>query len=161
MTSGGFEAFYRDTRDACFRALIVAIGDVEEARDLLSESYAKSLARWDSVAAHPAPSAWVIRTAMNLHRDRWRKMRRFGRVGLQRAEFYSDSPDLPVDRRLLDALWRLPKRQREVIALRVLLDFDTERCAQSLGIAEGTVTTHLHRGLSRLRDELVTEDDLA
>ncbi|GAA5197324.1 hypothetical protein GCM10023322_68280 [Rugosimonospora acidiphila] len=40
---------------------------------------------------------------------------------------------------LAHALRRLPRRQREVIALRVLLDLDTDTTARVLGIAAGTV----------------------
>ena len=48
----------------------------------------------------------------------------------------------------------LPERQREVVALRVVMGFDTQETAEILGIAPGTVTSHLYRALSRLLDEL-------
>jgi RNA polymerase sigma-70 factor (ECF subfamily) len=51
----------------------------------------------------------------------------------------------------------LPDQQRRVLALRIILDFDTHSTADALGIAPGTVTTHLHRALSALRDELSKE----
>jgi RNA polymerase sigma factor (sigma-70 family) len=54
----------------------------------------------------------------------------------------------------LSALARLPKRQREVIALRVFLDLDTRATAVVLGIAPGTVTAHLSRAIAVLRDQL-------
>ena len=57
------------------------------------------------------------------------------------------------------ALQRLPVRQREVIALRLLLDPDTATTAQILGMPGGTVASHLHRGLEALRRELPSVDD--
>jgi DNA-directed RNA polymerase specialized sigma24 family protein len=48
----------------------------------------------------------------------------------------------------------LPLRQRQVIALRVFLGFDTAATAQALGIAPGTVTAHLTRATSALREQL-------
>jgi RNA polymerase sigma-70 factor (ECF subfamily) len=51
------------------------------------------------------------------------------------------------------ALQRLSVRQREVIALRLFLDLDTTRTAQTLGIAPGTVTAHLARAIATLREE--------
>jgi RNA polymerase sigma-70 factor (ECF subfamily) len=51
----------------------------------------------------------------------------------------------------------LPRRQREVIALRVFLDLDTRQTARVLGIAEGTVTAHLARAIATLRAELVQQ----
>ena len=56
---------------------------------------------------------------------------------------------------LLAALRRLPRRQQEVIVLRVFLDLDTRATAKVLGIAEGTVAVHLARGLGTLRHGLV------
>ena len=55
---------------------------------------------------------------------------------------------------MLAALWRLPTRQREGIALRIFLDLDTGTIAQQLGIEAGTVRMHLSRGVAALRREL-------
>jgi DNA-directed RNA polymerase specialized sigma24 family protein len=52
---------------------------------------------------------------------------------------------------------RLPARQRQVVALRLLLDLDTNRTAQVLGIAPGTVQAHLGRAIASLRDDLMPE----
>jgi DNA-directed RNA polymerase specialized sigma24 family protein len=52
------------------------------------------------------------------------------------------------------ALLRLPARQREVIALRLILDLDTGSTAQVLGIRPNTVMTHMARALETLRGNL-------
>jgi DNA-directed RNA polymerase specialized sigma24 family protein len=54
---------------------------------------------------------------------------------------------------LLTAVWRLPSRQREVIALRIFLDLSTATFARQLGIEAGTVRMHLSRGVAALRHE--------
>lgn len=59
-----------------------------------------------------------------------------------------------LDATLLTAIWRLPPRQREVIALRIFLDLDTATIAGQLGIEAGTVRMHLSRGVTALRHEL-------
>jgi RNA polymerase sigma-70 factor (ECF subfamily) len=69
------------------------------------------------------------------------------------------SQDPALDSSLVAALRRLPVRQREVIALRLLLDLDTATTAQILGMPGGTVASHLHRGLDALRRELPSPDD--
>lgn len=66
------------------------------------------------------------------------------------------SDDPPTDPELLRRILALPERQQDVVALRVVLDFDTSQTAQVLGIAEGTVTTHLFRALSRLEQEVAS-----
>jgi DNA-directed RNA polymerase specialized sigma24 family protein len=55
------------------------------------------------------------------------------------------------------ALMRLPARQRQVIALRLLLDLDTARAAEVLGIAPNTVRAHMTLALAALRDDLMPE----
>lgn len=52
------------------------------------------------------------------------------------------------------ALRRLPVRQREVIALRLLLDLDTATTAEMLGMSSGTVAAHLHRAIAALRRDI-------
>ena len=55
------------------------------------------------------------------------------------------------------ALMRLPSRQRQVIALRLLLDLDTARTAQVLGITPNTVMAHMAHALAALRNDLTPE----
>jgi RNA polymerase sigma factor (sigma-70 family) len=155
MDESGFEAFYRTSRDGCFRAVIVAVADPIEAEDLLAEAYIRCLESWPKVRSHPAPAAWVVTVAMNLHRDRWRKARRAVK-SLFTSE-PADAPSLPIEPNLLAAIRTLPEQQRRVLAFRIILDFDTSQTADALGIAPGTVTTHLYRALTALRDELSKE----
>jgi DNA-directed RNA polymerase specialized sigma24 family protein len=63
-------------------------------------------------------------------------------------------PSSALDAAVVGALWRLPLRQRQVIALRLLLDLDTETTAQMLGISPGTVGVHLHRAIATLRGDI-------
>lgn len=132
--------------------------DAQEADDLVSEAYTRALSRWESVSATPAPVAWVMRTALNLHRDRWRKLIRARR--LHSSNERGTDPTVDGDPAVLDALWALPERQRQVVALRVLAELNTHETAEALGIAAGTVTTHLHRGLSGLRERLGTRQEV-
>jgi len=41
-----------------------------------------------------------------------------------------------------------------VVALRLLLDLDTASTARAMGLADGTVASHLHRALAALRRDL-------
>jgi DNA-directed RNA polymerase specialized sigma24 family protein len=62
-----------------------------------------------------------------------------------------------VDPRIMTALMRLPARQRQVVALRLILDLDTARTARVLGIAPGTVMARLGRAMAALRRDLDPE----
>ena len=52
------------------------------------------------------------------------------------------------------ALGRLSPAEREVIALRVVLDYDTREAAEVLGISPTSCTTQLHRAMTKLRREV-------
>lgn len=151
----GFEAFYLTTRDRCFRAVLASVGDPHEADDLVSEAYSRALAKWAEVCAHPAPAAWVTLTALNVHRDRWRRHKRRRPDGA--ASFVID--DAPLDPVLVGAIRALPSRQREVLVFRVLLELSAEQTAALLDIEPGTVGTHLRRALSQLRAITATTTD--
>jgi RNA polymerase sigma-70 factor (sigma-E family) len=52
------------------------------------------------------------------------------------------------------ALAALPRRQRECVVLRYWLDLPEREIAATLGIAAGSVKSHLHRGLAALESRL-------
>jgi len=154
-----FAEFYRETKDECLFAVMVSVGDRDTAQDLVAEAFARAWASWPAVSRHPAPAAWVVRTALNAGVSRWRRRRR--EVPVPDLALVADRPagrepagDC-VDPRIMAALLQLPARQRQVVALRLFLDLDTERTAQVLGIAPGTVQAHLGRAMAALRNGLM------
>lgn len=144
-----FAGFYLASKDRVFRAVLAACGDRASAEDAVAEAYARGCARWSSLREHPNPTAWILRTALNVRRSWWRRLRR---------EVLGDAPDraAPADEiaepGLRGLVAALPRRQREVVALRLLADLSAEQTADLLGIAVGTVHTHLHRALGTLRE---------
>jgi RNA polymerase sigma-70 factor (sigma-E family) len=151
-----FAAFYRDAKDDCLRAVVATTGDRHLAEDLVAEAFARAWASWRKVARHPAPQAWVVRTALNTNVSWWRRRRReVAWDGQDRPGGDGTASDTLVpDTAVMAALRQLPLRQRQVVALRVFLDLDTATTAVSLGIATGTVTSHLARATGALRAEL-------
>jgi RNA polymerase sigma-70 factor (ECF subfamily) len=156
-----FAEFYRSFRDDCLRTVVVIVGDQDSAQELVAEAFARACASWRTVSRHPAPAAWVVRTAVNLNISRWRRRRR--EVPVPDLDLLAGRPAAgttvqdPVDPQIMAALLRLPARQRQVIALRLILDLDTSGTAQVLGITPNTVMTHMSRALATLRSDLVPE----
>jgi RNA polymerase sigma factor (sigma-70 family) len=138
-----FAEFYRSSRDDCLRTVVVIVGDQDSAQELVAEAFARACASWRTVSRHPAPEAWVVRSAVNLNISRWRRRRR--EVPVPDPAMLADRPAAapaaqdPVDPQIMAALLRLPGRQRQVIALRLILDLDTRGTAQVLGITPNTV----------------------
>jgi RNA polymerase sigma-70 factor (ECF subfamily) len=156
-----FAEFYASARDDCLRAVFASVGDRQEAEDLVAEAFAKAWARWAAVRRHPAPRAWVMRTALNARVSWWRRRRREVVVADAAPTGATDGAlSSVVDRELMAKVLRLPDRQRQVVALRLFLDLDTAQTADVLGIAAGTVTAHLARAIATLRQELSNETGL-
>jgi RNA polymerase sigma-70 factor (sigma-E family) len=151
-----FREFYRADRDVCLRAVLASVGDRQLAEDLVAEAFTRAWTGWAKVSRHPSPRAWVVRTALNTRVTWWRRRRK--EVALSEGHEVHGPPatDGALDPSLLNALRRLPQRQREVVAFRVFLDLDTAATAKALGIAPGTVTAHLARAVATLRGELVS-----
>jgi len=155
-----FAEFYRGSRDECLRTVLISVGDQDTAQELVAEAFARACASWRTVSKHPAPAAWVVRTALNANISWWRRRREIitpdpGVVAdLPAAEGASGSS---VDPRIVAALMRLPSRQRQVVALRLVLDLDTSHTAELLGITPNTVMAHMARALAALREDLKPE----
>src|SRR5882724_3958584 len=156
-----FAEFYRRSRDDCLRTVLISVGDHDRAQELVAEAFARACASWRTVSKHPAPAAWVVRTALNTNISWWRRRRR--EIAMADPGVVMDVPAVEwasgsaVDPRIMAALMRLPARQRQVVALRLVLDLDTSRTADLLGITPNTVMAHMARALAALREDLQPE----
>jgi RNA polymerase sigma factor (sigma-70 family) len=156
-----FAEFYRTSRDECLRTVLLSVGDHDVAQDAVAEAFARACASWRTVSRHPAPAAWVVRTALNANISWWRRHRR--EVSVPDPGIVVDPPTIsassgrPVDPRIMAALMRLPVRQRQVVALRLILDLDVNGTAETLGIRPNTVMAHMTRALAALRNDLVPQ----
>src|SRR5687767_15890608 len=125
-----FGEFYMASKDMVFRAIVATGGNRAGAEDAVAEAYARACARWSSVRHHPNPTAWVLRTALNVQRSWWRQLRREVPGGVpERSVTAAVELDEPGLRGLIATL---PRRQREVVALRVLADLSPEQTAELL-----------------------------
>jgi RNA polymerase sigma-70 factor (sigma-E family) len=148
-----FAEFFAASWDPCLRAVAASTGDMTLAEDQIAEAFARAWASWRKVSRHPAPRAWVVRTALNAGASWWH--RRAKETALTSDDVAApDSTGTGMDAAVLTALRGLPDRQREVIVLRVFLDLDIDTTARQLGIAPGTVRAHLSRAMAALRHEL-------
>lgn len=156
-----FGEFFADSWEPCLRAVAASTGNVALAEDQTAEAFARAWGSWSKVRRHPAPRAWVVRTALNAGASWWR--RRSKETSLAGQDIAAaarqgpgHSPESGLDASVLVALRLLPARQREVVVLRVFLDLDIDTTARHLGIAPGTVRAHLARAMTALRQQLGT-----
>jgi RNA polymerase sigma-70 factor (sigma-E family) len=154
------ERFVHASSPGLFRTAILLTGDRWQADDLLQQTLLRTIRRWDH--ANEAPVAYAQRVLVNLSRDRHRRQRRVGdERSLESAELLTtgrDEHELVIARDVIvQALRRLPIRQREVVVLRFYADLPIAETAATMGTSEGTVKSYTARALERLRS-LLTEE---
>ena len=152
----GVERRFDDEFPALFlRAFRLAhriLGDRAAAEDVAADALAVALARWHRVAPLPHREAWVLRVAGNLAVKAAKKRDRIAPVAVPGAITFDDHSAVRLA--LADALAQLPARQREAVVLRYLSGLSESEVARLTGVSNGTVKTHLHRGIQALRARL-------
>jgi RNA polymerase sigma-70 factor (ECF subfamily) len=137
------------------RAFAVArrlTGDPAAAEDIAAETLIRTYVSWSRVRAFEYREAWVARVATNLAIKSSRQR------ATAHASVVTDESDATATRlALVEALARLPRRQREAVALRYLADLSIDDVASTLGVSAGTVKQSVHRALRTLRSQLGTD----
>lgn len=152
-----FDAIFDAHYQRLVRALTIVAGDAETAADAVQEAFVKAHLRWRRISRYDDPVGWVRRVAINQlrddHRRRGRKQRAIIRLA-SRSDTVTPAPELDEFDRLLATL---PKQQRATTALFYVDGLTVAEIAAALGIAEGSVKSHLHDARKRLRPVLERE----
>jgi RNA polymerase sigma-70 factor (ECF subfamily) len=141
-------------------------GDRELAQELTSAAFEKALRSWSRFDPKRASAGtWLCTIARSVAIDHFRsedRRRRREDAYALRQEFEVREPSFAegMSPALERALGELSAADREVIALRVVLDFDPEETARLLGISKTACTTRLSRALAKLQEK-VADDVLA
>jgi len=151
---------YVAARQAHLRRVAYAVcGDWDRAEDLLQTALAKLYVAWPRVRRDGREEAYVrqiiVRANLDEVRRPWWRRERTGLDGLDRA---APQPDVDTRDELFAALQALPEMQRSVVVLRYWLGLSVAETAADLRISEGTVKSHAHRALSRLRSKFVVPE---
>jgi len=155
-----FEAFVGAHRERARRlAWRLLGGDTSAAEDVAQEAFLRAHRALGRFREESSLSTWfyriLVRQAAN-HR-RWRGIReRMGGLGSADGpdEAAVEAGDPGLRRRIRCALEALTRRQREVFVLVHLEGLTLRETAGLIGRPEGTVKSHLHRALVRLREDL-------
>ncbi|MEV7733819.1 SigE family RNA polymerase sigma factor [Streptomyces sp. NPDC088921] len=140
-------------RSAC----LLTAGDTHLAEDLVQEALGRIYVRWSriSVVGNPAAYAQTVLVRVFLTHQRRRSSRERATDVL--PETAAAGVDTPLRLTLLDALARLPAKDRAVVVLRYWEDRSIEETAGVLNASAAAVRTRCTRALKQLRG-LLGED---
>lgn len=151
-----FRDFVAARGQALLRTAYLLTGDRQLAEDLVQGALEKVHPRWGSIRASAAAEAYVRRTMYRDQVSLWRRRRvsEVLSVAVPEPRRPSDDDGDRVVQRLVlqQALMSLGRRQRAVVVLRYFEDLTEQQVAETLGITVGTVKSHSHRALARLRE---------
>ncbi|KRB77358.1 RNA polymerase subunit sigma-24 [Nocardioides sp. Root190] len=159
------ESLYVAHWDQLVRLSVLLVRDRGQAEEVVQDAFVELHRRWSRLDDPSRAAAYLRQSVVNRSRS---ALRHRGVVQRHLARQHhvdvvpgADEPVLADSRRqtVLDALQRLPRRQREVLALRYYLDLSEAEIADTLGISRGAVKSHASRGSAALRPLLATHQD--
>jgi RNA polymerase sigma-70 factor (sigma-E family) len=146
------ELLFRTQRLQLVRLARLLVDDKETAEDVVQDAFAALHRRWGSLSSPDAAGAYLRTSVVNTSRSTLRR-RRTARASQWHGHdsLIAESADQPTmlaaeHREVLDALRRLPQRQREVIVLRYWAELGEAEIARTLGISVGAVKSSASRG---------------
>jgi RNA polymerase sigma-70 factor (ECF subfamily) len=143
----GFDDRIDDLGALAYKVGYRILGDRSDAEDVAQETLARAFARWSTVHRHAEP--WVVRVATNQALGLWRKRRPAGSANEIAVGSHAQTAVDRID--LVRVIAALPRRQREVVALRFLADLPERDTAEALGCSIGSVKQHTHRAMASMR----------
>lgn len=168
----------KEGHDGAFRLLVerhmkqaynVAYGfvsDHEDAQDVAQEAFVRVYQSIGTFRGDAVFSTWLYKIVMNLSLNRIRQRKSKGhreveltdRVIDGTADHHVPEQEPEMRLRLERALHELPTLQRATVILRHINGLSTRQVSTILAVSEGTVKTHLFRGLKKMRAELDKEE---
>ena len=137
--------------------LVYLTRDRSLAEDLAADTFEKALRLWQRFDPRRASArTWLCQiartTALDWFRAEERRQRREQRAAVPERVDASFAEGLSPE--LEAALAQLSAGEREVIALRVLLELDGDEAARVLGVSPTAVSTRLSRALKKLEEKV-------
>jgi RNA polymerase sigma-70 factor (ECF subfamily) len=145
--------------DDVYRYVLYLTGDRDLAEDLTSETFERALHRWRRFdPRRGSAKTWLCQLARSAALDHFRAEERRRR---RETAYASSAPEQsePVygeglSPALEDGLAALSAAEREVVALRVVLELDGDATAHVLGISPTACSTRLSRALNKLAERV-------
>jgi RNA polymerase sigma factor (sigma-70 family) len=150
-----WEPIYRRHYAGSVRLAGMLVGDYHQGEEIAQDAFARLIEAGSKV---DNPPAYLRATVVNLARSRLRRTV-LARRRPPTPDLNQPGADDGIERvgaasAVRSALSRLPLRQREAVVLRFFGELPLAEVAATMGVSEGAVKTHLHRGLAGLAPSL-------
>ncbi len=154
------ERIYRAHKTRILNLCRLLLRDPDEAEDVAQEVFLRAFERLTSQEPPAVWEAWLVRVAVNACRDRqrsgwWKSRRRQGDLDELSPWLSQSSEDQARSREWQAGVWRqlrtLNSKQRNVFVLRYIEGWSTGEVAETLGLSNASVKTHLFRAVRHLR----------
>jgi RNA polymerase sigma-70 factor, ECF subfamily len=164
---GDLNAYGELVRRHMRRAFSIAygiLGHREDAEDVVQEAFMQTLEQIARIDTRRPFHPWLNRVVVNRAISHQRSRRVRATQALRDDTRAGDAaPDVAAEQgelreRLLRALDSLPERQRTIVVLADVEDFDSAEIGEMLAMPPGTVRYHLHLARRALRELLSTSD---
>ena len=160
-THPGIEDLYRQHALGLVRFALLLTGDRATAEDVVQDAFLGLHRHWDEVRDPSHVLAYLRNAVVNGSRSRHRRHLVALRLRPEPLAFVQSAEASALageDRRaLIAAVGALPRRQREVLALKYFLDLGERDIAVMLRISRGAVASTASRALATLARQLREE----
>jgi RNA polymerase sigma factor (sigma-70 family) len=154
------DLLFRRHYASLLRLGVVMLGSREAAEDVVQDAFVALQRHRSSLRDPEAAEAYLRSAVLNRCRSWVRRQvtQRAPRPLMLVREHQESAEETTVVRdevgSLVALMRTLPRRQREVLACRYVLELSVAETAQLLQISEGSVKVHAHRGLHALQQRI-------
>lgn len=155
-------------RDRLMTFLFRFLGSMDEAEDLVQETFVRLYHHRHAYRTIARFSTWIYTIASNLARTELRKRKRrriswLSQMGVDRNHDYEIPANVTADeyaeeqfagRAIQKAIEKLPEHFREALVLRDIQELSYEEVSKILGVPLGTVKSRINRARLQLQEDL-------
>jgi RNA polymerase sigma-70 factor (ECF subfamily) len=152
-----------------FRGALSVTGDKHLAEEIVQETFLSAFRKFDTFSGRSSVFSWLYTIMLNKHRDHCRRIKLLKRRGFVRTGAdpeptktvttgspspYAELAKSEKSELLRKAVYRLPIKLREVVAMHYFDDLSLSEVAKILDCNLETVKSRLFRSRKRLRQSL-------
>ena len=150
------ETAYKRHADVLYRLALSYMKQKEDAEDVVQDTFVRYFCGFHLPMSEEQERAWLIRVTINRCHDLLRKR------SYRMHDPLEDVTDLtaaenPEAKELLELVWNLPEKYKDVIILHYLEGYSVEEAARILGVSPSAIKMRLKRGRESLKEELEKE----